>query len=120
MNNITLIGRTTKDPELSFIQTTGTAVCRFNLAVKRVRSKKEETDFIPVVVMGTKAENTANFVVKGQQVGIIGSLQTGSYIDKDGNKKNTFEVFANEVQFLEKKPVNESKDSNKNKASDKK
>lgn len=104
MNRIILIGRPTRDPELKYTPGAGTAVTTFNLAVDR-RFKKDgqqETDFIPVVVWGKIAENTATYVTKGKLIGVSGRLQVRSYDGKDGVKRTIAEVVADEVQFLEK------------------
>ncbi|GLC30447.1 single-stranded DNA-binding protein [Clostridium omnivorum] len=103
MNKVVLIGRLTKDPELKFTPGTGTAVATFTLAVDRKFSKEgqREADFIPVVVWGKPAENTANYVGKGKLVAVSGRIQTRSYDAKDGSKRYVTEVVAEEVQFLE-------------------
>lgn len=103
MNKVVLIGRTTADPQLRFTPGTGKPVASFTLAVDR-RYKKEgqqEADFIPIVVWGKIAENTANYVTKGKLVGVSGRIQTRSYDAKDGTKRYVTEVVADEVQFLE-------------------
>lgn len=109
MNNVSLIGRLTRDPELRYIPGTGTAVTKFNLAVNRnlSREKKQEmesrnqptADFINITVFGKMAENAANYLSKGRQAGIQGRIQTGSY-DKDGIRVYTTEVIATNVEFL--------------------
>lgn len=104
MNKVVLIGRLTKDPELKFTPGTGTAVATFTLAVDRkfpTREGQREADFIPVVVWGKPAENTANYVGKGKLVAVSGRIQTRSYDAKDGSKRYVTEVVAEEVQFLE-------------------
>ena len=103
MNKVILIGRLTKDPELTFIPKSGAAVTKFTLAVDR-RFKKEgqqQTDFIQVVVWGKQAEATANYVSKGKLVGVSGRIETRNYEAKDGTKRYVTEVVAEEVQFLE-------------------
>ena len=105
INKVVLIGRLTKDPELKFAQGTGTAICTFNIAVNR-RFKKEgqpDADFIPVIVFGKTAEATANYMVKGSQIGVTGAIQTRSYDAKDGTKRYVTEVIADEVSFLDSK-----------------
>ena len=114
MNRVVLIGRPTKDPELQFTPGAGKAVTKFILAVNR-RYKKDgqpEADFLPIVVWGKIAENTANYVRKGSQIGVSGSIRTRSYEAKDGNKRYVTEIVADEVQFLDSK--NNSKKSNEN------
>lgn len=104
MNKVVLIGRLTKDPELNFAQS-GTAVCKFTLAVDR-RMKKEgqpSADFIPVVVWGKIGENSANYLHKGSLCSVAGRIETRSYEAKDGGKRYVTEIIADEVKFLDKK-----------------
>lgn len=115
MNNVTLIGRLTKDPELKYTAGAGTAVATFNIAVDR-RFKKDgqpDADFIPIVVWGKSAESAAQYLVKGKQVGIVGRIQTRSYDAKDGGKRYVTEVVAEELKFIEwsKKKEDEQEDS---------
>lgn len=105
MNKVVLIGRMTKDPELRFTPGSGAAVTTFTLAVDRYNTKtgQNEADFIPIVIWGKQAENTANYMSKGGQVAISGRIQTRSYDAKDGTKRYVTEVVAdmvNGVQFL--------------------
>lgn len=103
MNKVVLIGRLTKDPELKFTPGTGTAVATFTLAVDR-RFKKEgqqSADFVPVVVWGKTAENTANYMSKGKLMSVAGRIETRSYEAKDGGRRYVTEVVADEVSFLE-------------------
>lgn len=115
MNRVVLIGRPTKDPELQFTPGAGKAVTKFILAVNR-RYKKDgqpEADFLPIVVWGKIAENTANYVRKGSQIGVSGSIRTRSYEAKDGTKRYVTEIVADEVQFLDSKNSRQSNcDSN--------
>lgn len=111
MNNVVLIGRLTRDPELRYIPGSGTAVCNFTMAVDKglSKDKKQEmesknqptADFIRIVVWGKMGENSANYLKKGRLVAVQGSIQTGSYDDKDGKKIFTTEVNARNVEFLE-------------------
>lgn len=105
MNRVVLVGRLTKDPELRYTPGAGKAVATFTLAVnRRFKSQGQpDADFIPIVVWGKQAENTANYMSKGRLVGISGSIQTRSYEAKDGTKRYVTEVIADEVQFLESK-----------------
>ncbi|WP_455798947.1 single-stranded DNA-binding protein [Clostridium butyricum] len=105
MNKVVLIGRLTKDPELRFTPGSGAAVTTLTLAVDRYNPKtnQNEADFIPIVIWGKQAENTANYMSKGGQVAISGKIQTRSYEAKDGTKRYITEVVAdqfNGVQFL--------------------
>lgn len=115
MNNVSLIGRLTKDPELRYTPS-GVAVARFTLAVNRQYKKEgeQQADFINVVTWRKTAENTANFLRKGSLAGVSGRIQTGSYDGQDGKKVFTVEVVAENVQFLEPKSANNAPNSNGN------
>lgn len=111
MNKVFLIGNLTKDPELT--QTTsGIKFCRFTLAVSRNYAKdgKRETDFLPVVVWRTQAENCARYLKKGSRAAISGSIQMRSYDAQDGTRRNIAEIAADEVQFLSTKNEDASRD----------
>ncbi|MDU5101420.1 single-stranded DNA-binding protein [Clostridium butyricum] len=118
MNKVVLIGRLTKDPELRFTPGSGAAVTTLTLAVDRYNPKtnQNEADFIPIVIWGKQAENTANYMSKGGQVAISGKIQTRSYDAKDGTKRYITEVVADQfggVQFLGNKgEVNQNNGSN--------
>ena len=104
MNQVVLIGRLTKDPEIRY--TTGEerrAVASFTVAIDRpVRAGGEKkADFPRVTVFGRQAENCERFLAKGRLVGIQGRLQTGSYVNRDGNTVYTTDVVADRVEFLE-------------------
>ena len=108
MNNVTLIGRLTRDSELSYIPGTGTPVARFTIAVDRDYKDKNgniPVDFVPVEVMGKIAEFVANYITKGRLVAINGSIRVDRYMKDDENRTFT-KVSAKSVQAL---------DSNKNK-----
>lgn len=102
MNKVVLIGRLTKDPELSFTPGDGKAVCKITLAVDKFVNGEKKADFVPVVIWGKQAESTANYMAKGSQMAISGRIQTRSYEAKDGTKRYVTEVVATEVQFLSK------------------
>lgn len=109
MNQIILVGRLTKDPELRYIPNTGTPVATFTLAVDRNYKDKEgnvQTDFIPVEVMGKVADFVANYITKGRLVAVNGSIRVDRYMKDDENRTFT-KVSAKSVQAL---------DSNKNKS----
>ena len=99
MNKVILIGRTTKSPELRYAPGTGTAVCRFTLAVPRA-FKKDEADFINCVAFGKIGETIAQYVLKGRQVAISGSIRTGSYDNNLGNKVYTTDVVLDSFEFI--------------------
>lgn len=93
-----------KDPELKYTAGEGMAVTKVTIAVDNYNSKtgKKGADFIPVVVYGKRAENLAQYTLKGSQIAIEGRIKTGSYDAKDGTKRYTTEVIASKVQFLSK------------------
>lgn len=101
MNNVVLIGRLTKDPELRYIPDSQTAVATFTLAVDRPMAKEKTADFIRITVFGKSAENCERFLTKGRLVGIQGRIQTGSYKNKEGATVYTTDVVAERVEFLE-------------------
>ena len=78
MNKVVLIGRLTRDPELRFAAGSGTAVSRFTVAVNR-QFKRDETDFINCVAFGKTAETISQYLSKGRQIALTGSIRTGSY-----------------------------------------
>lgn len=99
MNKVILIGRTTKSPELRYAPGSGTAVCRFTLAVTRP-FKKDETDFINCVAFGKTGETIAQYVLKGRQVAVTGSIRTGSYENNAGEKRYTTDVVLDGFEFI--------------------
>ena len=111
MNNVSLIGRLTRDPELKYIPGSGTAVANFTLAVDRglSKSKKQEleqqgkptADFIRIVVWGKQAENCANYLAKGRLVAVSGSIRTSTSKDDSGKTNYYTDVNAYRVEFLE-------------------
>lgn len=106
MNNVVLIGRLTKDPEIIRGNTT---IAKFSVAIDRPTKKDEEkkTDFPRVTVFGRQAENVEKFIGKGNLVGVQGRLQTSSYTDKNGNTVYSTDVVADRVKFLEFKDKEE-------------
>lgn len=101
LNKVVLIGRLTKDPELRYT-TNGVPVTRFTLAVNRNYTNQQgerEADFIPIQAW-RNAENCAKYLTKGRLVAVAGRIQTRSY-EQDGQRRYTWEVVADEVQFLE-------------------
>jgi single-strand DNA-binding protein len=101
MNNVVLIGRLTKDPELRYIPQSETAVANFTLAVDRPMAKEKTADFIRVVSFGKTAELCERYLAKGRLVAIQGRIQTGSYKAQNGETRYTTEVYADRVEFLE-------------------
>ena len=105
LNKIFLMGRLTRDPELKRTQS-GTAVTSFSLAVDRdfkSRNGDKETDFIDVVAWRNTAEFVSKHFTKGRMAVVEGRLQIRDYTDRDGNKRRTAEVIADNVYFGDSK-----------------
>lgn len=106
MNKAILMGRLTRDPDVRYTTTNNTMVVQFALAVNRRFAKEGEerqADFINIVAWDKTAEFCSKYFKKGQQVGIIGRIQTRNYDDKDGKKVYVTEVVAEEVYFADTK-----------------
>ncbi|HFL3591064.1 TPA: single-stranded DNA-binding protein [Clostridioides difficile] len=116
MNQVVLVGRLTRDPELKYIPGTGTAVASFTIAVDRNYINKEgkrDTDFIPIEVIGKSAEYCANYIIKGKLVALEGNIRVDNYQTQSGEKRTFTKVSTKSVQSLESK----SKSSNSYKES---
>lgn len=106
MNNINFIGRLTRDCDLKFAAGSGVAVCKFSVAVDRDFKNKDgqkEADFLNCIIFNKAAESLSPYLVKGKLVGITGRVQTGNYINKDGNKVYTFDVMVEKTKLLDSK-----------------
>lgn len=101
MNSVNLIGHLTKDVDLRYTQS-GLAVGRFSVAIDRPKKDGQDNgaDFPNCVAYGKTAENLANYVHKGEMVGVTGCIRTGSYTGKDGRKVYTTDISVASVQFL--------------------
>lgn len=114
MNNISIVGRLTKQPELKYIPGSGTATASFTVAVDRDYIKNDgskETDFIPVVIMGKRAEACAQYLVKGSLVSVTGSLRIDRYT-KENTTMTFTKVSAKNVTFLDNRnKINKSNNS---------
>ena len=109
MNQVILIGRLTRDPELRYISGSGTPVAQFGIAVDREfvgKDGKKETDFIDIQVWGKSAENCTNYIGKGSLVGIQGSLRIDNYKNEAGENRRAVRVNATRVQFLDNRKNN--------------
>ena len=102
MNQVILIGRTTKDIEMR-TAASGTTVANFTLAVDKFSKGERSADFISCVAYNKTAELLNTYVSKGQKIGIVGRISTGSYQNKNGDKVYTTDVIVNELEFLEPK-----------------
>ena len=116
LNKVFLIGNLTRDPELRYIPS-GSAVATFTIGVNRVYvtqsgEKKEQASFIRIVVWGRRAEVCGEYLSKGSPVFIEGRMQSRDWQTQDGQKRNTVEVIADNIQFLrmgDKKAVGQAK-----------
>lgn len=102
MNNVILIGRLTRDPEIRYISDSQMAVATFTVAIDRPvkQGAEKKVDFLRITVFGKQAENCEKYIAKGSMVGVQGRIQTGSYTDKDGKTVYTTDVVADRVEFL--------------------
>lgn len=127
MNNVVIMGRLTRDPELRYVQANGnTAVVRFNVAVDKnlSREKRQEmesrnqptADFINCVAWGKLGENITKYTGKGLRVLVTGRIQTGSY-ERDGQRVYTTEVLVGNIEFLDWKDGNNINTSYQNRSS---
>lgn len=113
INNLTLVGRLTKDPDLKYTGS-GTAVATFTLAVNRNftnQSGEREVDFINCVIWRKPAETLANYAKKGVLIGVTGRIQTRSYDNQQGQKVYVTEVIADNFQLLESKKADSSQNT---------
>ena len=102
MNKVYLIGNLTRDPEMSETPS-GVPFCRLGLAVNRPYTGSDgerATDFFNITVWRTQAENCGRYLKKGSKVAVLGSLQSRTYEDKEGQKRTVTDIVASEVEFL--------------------
>lgn len=105
INNVSLTGRLTKDPELKHSQS-GTAFANATLAVERNYKNQQgerESDFIRLSASGKRAETLANFFKKGDLLGVEGRIRTYSYDNQQGQKTYVTEVAVDSLSFLQPK-----------------
>ena len=114
MNKVILMGRLTRDPEVRYTQTNNTLVCNYCLAVNRRfarQGEERQADFFNVVAWGKTGEFCSKYFKKGQQVGVIGRLQTRNWDDENGQKRYATEVVAEEVYFADSRKDGEGSSS---------
>ena len=104
LNEVVLIGRLTRDPELRSTPQ-GSAVCSFSIATNRKFRKKDGSDgedscFVDIETWGRQAENCSQYLTKGSEVFVNGSLRLSRWEGKDGQKHSKLRVTARRVQFL--------------------
>lgn len=111
LNKIFLMGRLTRDPELRHTQS-GTAVASFSLAVDRdykSQAGEKETDFIDIVAWRSTAEFVSKYFAKGRMAVVEGRLQIRDWTDKEGGRRRSAEVVADNIYFGDsKRPVSDS------------
>ena len=98
MNRATMIGRLGKDPTIRETQS-GKSVCTFSIAVGR-RFDKDATNWFDVVVWGEQGKRCHQYLTKGRQASVTGSVQMRSYEAQDGTKRTVVELIADEVEFI--------------------
>ena len=106
MNKVILMGRLTRDPEVRYTQTNNTLVASFSLAVNRRfarQGEERQADFINIVAWSKTGEFCSKYFKKGQQVGVIGRIQTRNWEDEQGQKHYVTEVVAEDQEFAESK-----------------
>ncbi|MCR5823870.1 MAG: single-stranded DNA-binding protein [Lachnospiraceae bacterium] len=108
MNRVILMGRLTRDPNVSYAQKDNSAIARFTLAVDRRVSRNNDSnqptaDFISCVTFGKQAEFAEKYLRQGTKVALEGRLQTGSYTNKEGQKVYTTDVMVDNIEFAESK-----------------
>ena len=106
MNKVILMGRLTRDPEVRYTQTNNTMVASFALAVNRRFAREGDSqtaDFINITAWGKTGEFVSKYVKKGQQVAVVGRIQTRSWEDQQGQKRYATDVVAEEVYFADSK-----------------
>lgn len=101
MNIAILMGRLTKDPDISTSQN-GTQIARYTIAIDRI-GKDQGADFISCVAFNKSAEFADKYLKKGTKIAIEGMIRTGSYTNKDGQKVYTTDVIVNRQEFAESK-----------------
>ena len=104
MNKVILMGRLTRDPEVRYTQTNNTMVATFSLAVNRRFARpgeERQADFINVVAWSKTGEFVSKYFKKGQQVAVVGRLQTRTWDDDKGQKHYITEVVAEETYFAD-------------------
>lgn len=111
INNVVLVGRLTKDPDLRYTGN-GTAVATFTLAVNRNFTNQtgdREADFINCVIWRKSAETLANYAHKGTLLGVTGRIQTRNYENQQGQRVYVTEVVADNFQLLESRSASEKR-----------
>ena len=121
MNKVILMGRLTRDPEVRYTQTNNTLVASFSLAVNRRftrQGEERQADFINIVAWSKTGEFVSKYFKKGQQVAVIGRIQTRSWDDEQGQKHYITEVVAEETYFADSRKEGMQEDMSSSFATD--
>ena len=119
MNKIIFNGNLGADAELTMAKNTGKAILKWSVAVSKGYKKEDGTNWFNCVMFGERCEKLSQYLVKGTKVICEGSLQLGSYEDKQGVKKYTTDIFISNVEFVgDKKEHQESAQAKENEDSD--
>ncbi len=108
MNKVVLMGRLTRDPNISYAQKDNSAIGRFTLEVDRRIARtndanQQTADFISCVTFGKQAEFVEKYLRQGTKVALEGRIQTGSYTNKEGQKVYTTDVMVDSIEFADSK-----------------
>ncbi|MDY6064805.1 MAG: single-stranded DNA-binding protein [Finegoldia sp.] len=124
MNNVSLMGRLVRDPEVRYTANNQMAVARFTVAVDRRLSKEKRAeaqsnnqptaDFISCTAFGRQAENIGQYFNKGNRIAITGHIQTGSYTNQQGQRVYTTDVIVDQFEFVESASNNQAGQSGYN------
>jgi single-strand DNA-binding protein len=107
-NKVILVGRLTKDPDIRSTMN-GNNVANFQLAVDRRSSNNQDsTDFIKIVAFGKQADFASNYLKKGKLILVEGSLHINQWTDRDNIKRETAEIWANRMNFMETKKAQQA------------
>lgn len=104
LNRVILMGRLTADPDYRTTQS-GAAMARFTLAVERdyAANRERQTDFLDITAWRSTADFVSKYFRKGQLVAVQGRIQVGSYTDREGNQRRSWDIVADQVYFAEPK-----------------
>lgn len=117
MNKIVLLGKLIRDPELRSVEGSDKIFTKFIIAVERNFKSADGTkksDLIPVTFWGRKAEVICEYMKKGSYISLSGRLRTGSYEDKEGNKKYIAEVIGEDFKFVNSRRSEKDSQSTEN------
>lgn len=116
LNRVIMMGRLTAEPECKNTQS-GATFCRFTIAVDRDFADKDgnrQADFFGILAWKGTADFVSKYFHKGQMIAVQGRLQTGTYVDKEGVTRKSWDIVADQVYFAEGKRDNSNQQSNKN------